>query len=88
MPSRSSVLDTPFKSAGFAVIRQDRQTIAYQTGQERIAQVQVQVQVNVLSKQGAVQLGYGRKKVQQDSKEMVKKSTSCLPPIEELKVHD
>jgi len=86
MPSRSSVLDTPFKSAGFAVIRQDRQTIAYQTGQERIAQVQVQV--NVLSKQGAVQLGYWRKKVQQDSKEMVKNRTSCLPPIEELKVHD
>lgn len=77
-------MDTPFKSAGFAVIRQDRQTLAYQTGQERIAQVQV----NVLSKQGEVQLGYWRKKVQQDSKEMVKNSTSCLPPIEELKVHD
>lgn len=77
-------MDRPFKSAGFAVIRQDRHTLAYQTEQERIAQVQV----NVLSKQGAVQLGYGRKKVQQDSKEMVKNSTSCLPPIEELKVHD
>jgi len=60
----------------FAVIRQDRHTLAYQTVQERIAQVRV----NVLSKQGAVQLDYGRKKVQQDSKEMVKNSTSCLPP--------
>jgi len=50
---------------------------AYQTVQERIAQAQV----NVLSKKGAVQLGDGREKVQQDSKKRVKNSTSCLPPL-------
>ncbi|MEI6767717.1 MAG: hypothetical protein WCL48_02120 [Betaproteobacteria bacterium] len=52
MPSRASLLYTPFKSAGFAEIKQDRDTMAYQTEQERIAQAKV----NVLSKQGAVQL--------------------------------
>jgi hypothetical protein len=52
MPSRASLLDTPFKSAGFAEIKQDRDTLAYQTEQERIAQAKM----NVLSKQGAVQL--------------------------------